>query len=213
MNYITYTRTSTKDQHNGIEAQRKTVSNFIKDNDIIIKEYTEKESGRNTNRIELNKALADCKKNGYTLLIARLDRLSRNARFTLELMESKVDFVCCDMPSANNITIGIMSILAQAEAERISSNTKKALAVLKAKGVKLGTPTNLTKQAVKQSNKVNKAKFQALNKQATKIIIRLRKEGYTFVSIATELNEDVYKTANGGLFVARTTQRLYNRVS
>jgi len=66
-----------------------------------------------------------CKENNSKLLIARLDRLSKNAKFTLELMESKVPIVCCDMPDANNLTIGIIATLAQAEAERISHNKKR----------------------------------------------------------------------------------------
>jgi len=208
--FILYTRTSTADQSNGIVAQRNSANRFLKDDDIIIKEYTEKESGRKTDRIELAQAINDCLKNGYTLLIARLDRLSRNAKFTLELMESKVDFVCADMPNANNLTIGIMALLAQSEAERISSNTKKALAVLKSKGVKLGT-NNLTIEGGLKGGRIRKEQAQRVNHQATKIILRLRKEGMTFKAIADELNTDGYTTSNGYNFMEQTVSRLYKR--
>jgi len=212
MEYILYTRTSTKDQNNGIEAQRATAKSFIKDGDVIVKEYTEKESGRNPNRPELKKAIDYSIKNNRKLLIARLDRLSRNARFTFELMDSKVPFVCCDMPDANNLTIGILAVLAQAEAERISHNTKKALAVLKAQGKQLGK-NNLTKEGVLKSALKRKLEAKKANHQATKIILRLRTDNHTFKSIAQELNDDGYTTSSGGKWQERTVSRLYRRAS
>lgn len=212
MKYILYTRTSTRDQHNGLDAQRNTAHRFIKEDDTIVREYSEQESGKSTTRVELNKALIECKQEGYTLLIARLDRLSRNAKFTFELMDSQVDFVCCDMPSANTVTIGIMSVLAQSERERISSNTKLALQVLIQKGVQLGTD-NLTREGVLKSAANRKKQAVADNHQATKIIIRLRNEGMRYLAIAQELNADGYTTSKGNQYLEQTVSRLYKRAT
>jgi DNA invertase Pin-like site-specific DNA recombinase len=177
MDYILYTRTSTKDQHHGIEAQRKTAYSFIKKGDEITDEFTEKESGRKVDRKELRKALELCRENNSKLLIARLDRLSRNAKFTLQLMESKVPIVCCDMPDANNLTIGIMAILA--EAERISQDKKKALAVLKEKGVELGK-NNITQEGVLKNASIRKeeAKVEKLVTQTTLFLFKVTSENH-----------------------------------
>lgn len=211
MKYVLYTRTSTKLQKNGIDAQRKTATQFIKSSDTIIKEFTEQESGRKTNRVELNNAIDYCIDNDCTLLIARLDRLSRNASFTMKLMDSKIEFVCCDMPHANSLTIGIMSLLAQSEAEKISSNTKLALQVLKDKGVKLGK-NNLTKEGSIVGGETLRKRAVKQNHQATKIIVRLRGVKLTYDAIAKELNADGYRTATGGLFTKQTVSRLYKRM-
>jgi len=114
------------------------------------------------------------------------------------------------MPNANNLTIGIMALLAQTEAERISKNTKNALAELKAKGIKLGT-NNLTQEGSQKGADKRKEQAQKKNRQVTKIIIRLRNEGQRFKAIANELNEDEYTTSTGGEFIEQTVSRLYKR--
>lgn len=196
--YILYTRTSTRKQDYGIEAQRRDAYKFVKDSDTIVCEYTEQESGRKTNRVQLLKALEQCKQTGSTLLISRLDRLSRNAEFTLNLMNSGVEFVCIDLPQANRLTIGILAIVAEAEALRISKNTKAGIAVAMSKGVKWGNPQNLTSYAQSKGANVNKFIAQTNNHQASKIAVRLKAEGKTLQAIANELNEDNYKTSIGG---------------
>ena len=143
--YIAYYRVSTQKQGNsglGLEAQRSDVSRFVERGGTLIADYQDIESGKKNDRPNLIKAIEECKKRNATLLIAKLDRLSRNASFIFTLHDSKIKFVCCDMPDANSITIGIMAVLAQDERERTSQRTKAALAELKRKGVKLGSPQN-----------------------------------------------------------------------
>lgn len=125
----------------GLEAQRKTIEDFAASRGAeVLARFTEVESGRKADRPELAKALHLAKVTGATLVIAKLDRLSRNAAFLLALRDSGVRFVAVDMPEANDLTVGIMALVAQAEREAISRRTREALAVARARGVKLGNP-------------------------------------------------------------------------
>lgn len=129
--YITYYRVSTQKQGAdglGIEAQKEAVSRFTTN---IIAEFTEVESGKKTNRVELNKAIRLAKKENATILVARLDRLARNVHFISTLMEQKVKFKCVDNPHMDNLTIHIFASIAQSERERISKNTKAGLNSIK----------------------------------------------------------------------------------
>lgn len=216
--YIAYYRVSTQKQGNsglGLEAQRSDVSRFVERGGTLLAEYQDIESGKNNNRPHLIKAIEECKKEGATLLIAKLDRLSRNASFILMLRDSKIDFVCCDMPDANSITIGIMAILAQDERERTSHRTKAALAELKRKGVKLGSPQNLSEQArqtslqVRQQNAIDNEN----NRKAGALIVSLRNGGKTFYQITKELNTLGFKTRNGKAFQQNQVQILFRRYS
>lgn len=212
MQYITYYRTSTQKQTLGLAAQQTTVNNFLSTADVVIASYTEQESGTKSNRKELTKAIAECKESGATLLIANLSRLSRNAKFTFELMESKVRFLCCDMPNANTLTIGIMAVIAQDFATTLSDNTKKGLQAAKNKGVKLGT-NNLTIEGAKLSAARRREQATTDNHQATKIIVRLRNEKRTYNSIARELNADGYRTSKGNVWQERSVQKMYVRAT
>ena len=98
------------------------------------------ESGKRKDRPELAKALAACRKHKAKLVIAKLDRLARNVALIANLMDGKVDFVCCDMPQANRLTIHVLAAVAEREREMISDRTKAGLAAAKARGVKLGGP-------------------------------------------------------------------------
>ena len=104
-------------------------------------EYVEVESGKKNQRPQLLAAIAAARAAGGVLLIAKLDRLSRNAGFILALRDSGVQFACCDMPDANTLTVGLFAVIAQHERETISQRTKDALKAKKARGAQLGQPT------------------------------------------------------------------------
>ena len=141
---VAYERVSTARQGAsglGLEAQRKTIEVFaVSRGAEVLARFTEVESGKRADRPELAKALHLAKVTGATLVIAKLDRLSRNAAFLLALRDSGVKFIAVDMPEANDLTVGIMALVAQAERAAISRRTKEALAVAKPGGVKLGNP-------------------------------------------------------------------------
>lgn len=214
--YIAYYRVSTQKQGNsglGIEAQKSAVSRFLNSDDILLSEFTDIESGKKNDRPNLLKAMDFCKKQDAILLIAKLDRLSRNAAFIFTLKESQVKFKCCDMPDANSVTIGIMAVLAQEERERTSQRTKDALAELKRQGQKLGSPQNLNFAArqkgleKRQSNAIKNEN----NIKATALIIALRSQGKTFYRITKELNYSGFKTRRDKMFNQKQVMLLYER--
>ena len=216
MNYIAYYRVSTQHQGNsklGLEAQKSDVARHLSKADgKLIAEFQDIESGKKNNRPQLIQAIEECKKHNTTLLIAKLDRLSRNASFIFTLRDSKIDFICCDMPNANSVTIGIMAVLAQDERERISHRTKSALAELKKRGIKLGNPENLTNEARAKGLKVrlDNANNNENNRKASILIINLREKGLSFYKIAKKLNDYGYKTRRGCIFSRTQVKRLYN---
>lgn len=144
--FIAYFRVSTQKQGAsglGLDAQREAVSRFLNGGSWeVLEEFIEVETGKGADalakRPQLKAALDACRKKEAALVIAKLDRLARNVHFVSGLMESKVKFVACDMPEANELTIHIMAAFAEYEAKRISQRTKDALAIAKARGVVLG---------------------------------------------------------------------------
>lgn len=152
MNYIAYYRVSTQKQGQsglGLNSQKTIVKNYLKEVEPL-QELTDVESGtrKGNNREALLEAIRLSKRYNATLVIAKLDRLARNVKFITTLMESGIEFVACDMPTANKFTIHIFAALAEQEAEMISQRTKLALGELKRQGVKLGKPENLNKEAI-----------------------------------------------------------------
>lgn len=151
--FVTYYRVSTQRQGAsglGLDAQRTSVAQYLSGRtQTVLAEFVEVETGKGANALEkrpqLRLALELCRKTGARLLIAKLDRLARNVHFISGLMESKVSFVACDLPEANQLTIHIMAAFAEHEARRISERTREALAAAKARGVVLGAtgPANL----------------------------------------------------------------------
>lgn len=138
-----------------------------------------------------------------------MDRLSRNAGFLFALRNSRVDFVCCDIPDANTLTVGIFAVLAQHERKLISQRTKAALAAKKVRGQTLGTPANLAHAhrlkgvQVRQERAVN----SLANRQAAELASLYRSMGWTLRQIAGKLTESGYKTVQGCQFNAAGIRR------
>jgi len=217
MKYIAYYRVSTKRQGIsglGLQAQKDAVNKYISPEEIG-KEFTEIETGTNKkDRPQLTKAIELCKEHNATLLIAKLDRLARNVSFVSNLRNSEVKFTAVDNPEANDLTINILSSIAQHEAEVISQRIKSALDVKKKllakEGKKLGTPKNLNNKARMKGVQTIKAKAlnNSNNKRAKAHIKSLRAEGMTLKAIAEALNQSDYRTSRGKKFSPMQVSRL-----
>ena len=220
--FISYCRVSTQMQGSsglGLEAQQKAIKDYLNGGTWeLLAEFVEVESGKNNDRPKLRAALKQCSLTGATLIIAKLDRLARNVNFISNLMESKVDFVAVDFPTANRLTVHILAAVAEHEGRMISERTRNALAAAKARGVKLGNPENLTREAqVKGSPKGNRAKVilaDAFATELTPIIETYRKEGQSLNQIAGSLNASRIKTARGkdGAWTAQAVKNLILRI-
>src|SRR4051794_9273945 len=142
MRTVAYYRVSTGKQGRsglGLEAQKAAVKAFLDGKGWPpIAEFVEVESGRKADRPELARALEACRLYRATLVIAKLDRLSRDASFLLSLRDAGVEFVACDMPEANRLTVGIMALMAEHEAEMVSKRPRDARAAATARGQRLG---------------------------------------------------------------------------
>jgi DNA invertase Pin-like site-specific DNA recombinase len=215
--YFAYYRVSTQKQGNsglGLEAQRAAVTSFLQ-GAAPVGEYVEVESGKKNQRPQLLAAIAAARSAGGVLLIAKLDRLSRNAGFILALRDSGVQFACCDMPDANTLTVGLFAVIAQHERETISQRTKDALKAKKARGAQLGTPANLTEE-VRQlglTTRQRNAREHSGIRQATALILARRAQGLSCERIAGELNALGFTARRGGAFSQKQVQRLLDRAT
>ena len=205
--HVAYYRVSTAKQGRsglGLEAQRKAVTDYLNGGDWeLVGSLTEHESGkRDDNRPKLQDALRLCRLTGATLIVAKLDRLSRNAAFLMTLRDAGVSFVCADMPAANGITIGVMALVAQEEREAISKRTKDALAAAKARGIQLGGHRGHvlpSKEAAKASAKVRTEKAQQRAVDVYSAVVEARAGGATSLrQIATMLTDRAIPTPRGG---------------
>ncbi|MCB6177621.1 recombinase family protein [Rhodobacter sp. Har01] len=220
---VAYERVSTARQGQsglGLEAQRKVIEDFAASRGAeVLARFTEVESGRKADRPELAKALHLAKVTGSTLVIAKLDRLSRNAAFLLALRDSGVRFIAVDMPEANDLTVGIMALVAQAEREAISRRTKEALAVAKARGVKLGNPNGAA--ALKRAGKGGMALRAAVSANAAAfaedlapVLADIQAAGHTSLrAIAAELTARGIRTRRGGTWGVGNVRGLVGRNS
>ncbi|MDQ1089764.1 recombinase family protein [Siphonobacter sp. SORGH_AS_1065] len=211
--YVAYFRVSTQKQGRsglGLEAQRSSVDAFTRGRGEIIADFTDIESGKKADRPQLLAAIAYCKSHRAVLLIAKLDRLTRNVAFIFALRDSGVEFVCADMPEANTLTIGVMATMAQYERELIAERTRKALAEKRKMGVDLGSPKNLTESAKRKGKHMNQVNARAdeNNRKAGILAQSLRKSGHNWSEIALLLNEHCFKTRRGKRFQAVQVQRV-----
>ena len=222
MRTINYYRVSTAKQGRsglGLDAQRSAVEAFCASRGWVkLEEYKEQESGKRNDRPELAKALHHAKVSGATLVIAKLDRLSRNVAFLAQLQEAGVDFVAADMPDANELTIHIMAAMAQAERKAISKRTKEALAAAKARGTKLGNPMGAKAFGGYKGNAAAvaaiKAKASAFAGDVMPIIDAIKAEGHgSLRAIARELNERGIVTARGGKWGPQSVSDLLRATS
>ena len=218
---VAYTRVSTQQQGRsglGLDAQRQAIKNFVKQrNARVIETFTEIESGKRSDRPELKKALHLAKVTGSTLVIAKLDRLSRNAAFLLTLRDSGVKFIAVDIPDATNMTVGILAVIAEAEREAISKRTKEALAAAKARGTKLGNPNGAA--PLRRAGKGNvdalkaiQAKTAARTNDLRPVIESLREQGHvTLGALADELNSRGFVTPRGKAWYRSSVRNLLAR--
>jgi DNA invertase Pin-like site-specific DNA recombinase len=207
--FISYLRVSTDRQGEcgyGIDAQRKAVADYLDGGSgQLLAEFVEVESGKKNDRPQLAAALAACLKHKARLVIAKLDRLARNVAFTANLMDGKVDFVCCDMPEATRLTIPVLAAVAEREREMIAQRTKGGLRAAKARGVVLGGP---------KLPEIN----AAAQKAAAGFADDLREvfaglADHSMQAAADALNERGIRTASGGKWHAMTVHRVRQRLS
>ena len=216
--FISYLRVSTARQGAsglGLEAQRRAVSDYLNGGrwELAV-EVVEVESGGKDDRPKLAEAMTLCRVHNATLVIAKLDRLSRDAHFLLGLQKAGVRFVAADMPEANEMVVGIMAVVAQAERKMISSRTKAALAAAKARGVKLGGARGNLNAEV--SHKGREASLAARQDKAkgragdlAPVLAQLRQDGITSLrSVSAALNERGIPTARGGQWSPVQVSRL-----
>ena len=225
MKIIAYYRVSTKQQGEsglGLEGQVATVAAYARGQGAeVLKTYREVESGKRADRPELAKALAHARRSRATLVIAKLDRLARNVHFLSGLMESNVDFIACDNPHANKLTIHILAAVAEDEAQRISARTKAALAAYRARGGLLGaarpegrrlTP-ELGAKGRARAREVQRAAVAAAYADLAGELAGLRADGLSLRAIAARLNADGHTTRRGKPWNPVQVARVLGRAS
>lgn len=223
MRSVLYFRVSTAAQGRsglGLAAQRAAVEQFCAARGCeVLAEFTEIESGKRNERPELAKAIHRAKVTGATLVIAKLDRLSRNAAFLLQLQDSGVRFVAADLPDACHLTVGILALVAQQEREAISARTKAALAAAKARGQRLGNPNGA--KALLEAGQGNAAALEAIKnaandhaEQLRPVIEELQENGVaTLAGLAEELNAMQMRTPRGGKWHPSSIRNLLARLA
>lgn len=218
--YVAYFRVSTQRQRQsglGLDAQREAVVAHLRSSDHVIAEFTEVESGKRKDRPALMEAIERARLTNSGLIVAKLDRLARNLHFITTLMESKIKFVAADMPDANDLTVHILSAVAQAEAQMISDRTKAALAASKARGRKLGNDgSNLRNREVGLQRSLA-VRREAADQRAIgvrKVIMEAQEQGATSLAmIARYLNDRSIKAARGGEWSSSAVKRvLYQKL-
>lgn len=219
--FVAYYRVSTEKQGRsglGLEAQRQAVQGWLNGGSwSLVGEYTETESGGKSDRSQLQAALRACRVHGATLVIAKLDRLSRDAHFLLGLQKAQVRFVAVDMPEANEMVVGIMAVVAQAERKMISDRTKAALQAAKARGTALGgwrggpKPTDDMRQ---RAANVLSAEARQRAADLASDVAEIQAQGISSArAIAKALNDRQIPTRRNGKWHAASVQRLLRQLA
>lgn len=219
--FVSYLRVSTDRQGQsglGLEGQRIAVADFLNGGKWqLVAEFVETESGAKADRPKLADALALARAHGARRVIAKLDRLSRDAHFLLGMRRAGVEFVAADMPEANEMIVGIMAVVAQAERKMISTRTKAALAAAKARGQKLGGFRGYVPTAADGANgrKARSARAAGHAASLAPIIARLDPDGrLSLRGLAAALTAEGLPTpAGGALWTAATVARIKARRS
>ena len=215
-NFVCYYRVSTTQQGIsglGLDAQREQVRQYI--NSVggeVVEEFTEVESGKRSDRPVLRDAIERCRNTGSTLLVAKLDRLSRNLHFITTLQQSKVNFLAVDNPHATPFLIHILVAVAEYERTMISTRTKSALEAAKRRGVRLGNPR------FSESIQIARSQHQQLcqNRYATLVptLRELRTQGITrLTALADGLNRRGFTTSRGCRFTPTHIHRILKTLS
>lgn len=219
---VAYYRVSTDEQGRsglGLDAQRHGVEALCASRGwTIVEAFTEIESGKRNDRPELLAALHHAEVTNSVLVVAKLDRLSRNVAFLAALQDSRTRFLAADMPEANELTVHIMAAVAQAERKAISKRTKEALAAAKARGQKLGNPNGAA--AIRRAGKGNGAAIAAAVADAdahaarlAPVIAKLRQDGHASLGrLADELNKGGFATPRGGKWYPTSVRNLLSRL-
>jgi DNA invertase Pin-like site-specific DNA recombinase len=206
--FFSYLRVSTDKQGErgyGLDAQRKAINDYLNGGSWeLLGEFVEIESGRRSDRPKLAEALAACKRHRARLIIAKLDRLSRNVAFIATLMDGKVDFICCDFPQANRLTLHVLAAVAEHEREMIAERTRAGLAAAKERGVRLGGPR------LPAINKTRQADAAARAQAIAPVLAEL--SGMSARAIAAELNARKVATPTGKPWSAKTVIRARDRL-
>ena len=224
MQIVSYLRVSTARQGAsglGLEAQRAAVQGFAAaGGHTIVAELLEVESGGKADRPQLAAALATCRLHRATLVIAKLDRLARNVAFIANLMDGGVEFVACDMPHANRLTLHLLAAIAEHEREMISQRTKAALTAAKARGVRLGNPNGAShllkncQEAAAVSAAVRRAKSADHAGRIMGVLVELGSQGVVGVRhLATELNRRGVPSPSGGTWYPQQVARTQHLIS
>lgn len=216
--YVAYLRVSTQRQGVsglGLQAQQEIIKTYLKGKEPI-EEFIEVESGRKSQRPKLHEALELCKKEKATLIVAKMDRLSRNVSFTSQLLDSGIEIVFCDFPRANRLVLTIIAAISEYEAGLIRQRTRAALQVKKEQGHKLGKPENLAEnleKAIENSRQTNqeKASDNPNNKRAVAMLKVLAREADNMSEMARILNKEGFTTSRGGKFSAKQVSILLKR--
>lgn len=222
--FVAYYRVSRESQRRsglGLAAQREAVAQFLNGGPWkLVGEFQDVETGKHEERPGLAEAQRLAKLTGATLLIAKLDRLSRNAAFLLTLQNGAVRFICCDNPHANELTIGVLAVVAQDERKRISERTRAALAQKRIQlarvGKRLGNPNgakHLRKYGTKRAVAAVKAQATERATGLRDVVAHIQASGATSLrAIADALNDRDIMTARGGRWHAASVARVIERI-